>query len=358
MGGEKAAKPKAQKTLNLALQGGGSHGAFTWGVLDALLEDGRIDFEGVSATSAGAMNAAALAYGKSTGGAEKAREVLETFWREISNTSAFYNPSLNNSLEFMKGLNPFAEHWPSPKSGQFMAFEAVKNMFSPYQLNPLNINLLQEVLERVIDFDAVHQCACLELFINATNVCTGTSKIFRNQDVTIDVLLASACLPYLFRAQDIDGQAYWDGGYMGNPALWPLFYHAKCRDILIIHLNPIVRDEVPTEAYAIENRVNEITFNTALMKELRAIAFVKKLINEDMLKDEYKDRYKDVYLHAIRADQAMAEFSITSKFDTDWGFLTTLRDKGREEAQAWLKSNYKYINKKASVDIEKDYLGQ
>ena len=349
-------KQAKQKTLNLALQGGGAHGAFTWGVLDALLEDGRLDFEGVTATSAGAMNAAALAYGKSVGGNEKAREVLEQFWYEIAKTGAFYSPVRRNPFELMQGLNPFTQNWAMDNSASFAMFEVMKNTFSPYQFNPLNINLLKDVLERVIDFDVVHDCACLELFISATNVRNGTSKIFRNKEVTIDVLLASACLPFLFQAQEVEGDAYWDGGYMGNPALWPLFYDAKCRDILIVHVNPLTRDEIPTEAYAIENRINEITFNTALLKELRAISFVKKLIHEDMLKDEYKDQYKDILLHAVRADAVMADLSIASKFDTDWNFLQHLRDQGREQGKNWLEKHYKSINKNSTVDIEKDYL--
>lgn len=346
-----------QKTLNLALQGGGAHGAFTWGVLDYFLEDGRLDFEGVSATSAGAMNAVALAYGKSIGGNDKAREVLENFWREISDSGAFYTQSRKNpfdllqqSFDYIPGFKAFGE------STNFAMFETMRNTFSPYQLNPLNLNPLKDVLDKIIDFDEIHKCECLQLFISATDVQHGTSKIFSNAEVTQDVVLASACLPFLFQAQEIDGRAYWDGGYMGNPALWPLFYNAKSRDILIVHINPITREDIPKEAYTIENRINEITFNTALMKELRAIAFVKKLIRDDMLKDEYKDQYKDVLLHAIRADDVMKEYAIASKFNTDWSFLQDLRDKGRAEAKKWLRANYKYVNEKASVDIEKDYL--
>ncbi len=350
-------KQDKQKTINLALQGGGAHGAFTWGVLDYFLEDGRLDFEGVTATSAGAMNAAALAYGKSAGGPNMAREVMERFWRDVSAHGAFYSPIKNNPLEMLSDFNPFGGGWPFGESANYAMFETMRNTFSPYQFNPLNLNPLRDVLERIIDFDEIHKCDCLKLFISATNVEKGTSKIFENEEVTLDVLMASACLPFLFQAQNIDGDDYWDGGYMGNPALWPLFYKAKCRDILIVHINPITRADLPTEAYAIENRINEITFNTALMKELRAISFVKKLINEDMLKDEYKDQYKDVLLHAIRADKVMENYSIASKFDTDWVFLSELRDKGREEGKLWLKKNYDKIGCKASVDIEKDYLG-
>ena len=354
-GKDKTKGPK-QKTINLALQGGGAHGAFTWGVLDYILEDGRINVEGVTATSAGAMNAVAFAYGETLGGAETTREMMHDFWFEISKAGTIYGPVKRSPWEMAKALNPFGQNWALNHSASFAMFEAFKNVVSPYQFNPMNVNPLKDVLERVIDFDAIHACDCLELFICTTNVRTGTPKVFRNKEITIDVLLASAALPFLFQAVDIDGKAYWDGGYMGNPALWPLFYHAKSRDVLIVHLNPIVRDEVPTEAYTIENRVNEINFNSSLLKELRAISFVKKLINEDMLKDEYKDQYKDILLHAIRADEVLCDLSIASKFDTDWNFLKYLRDLGRDQAKIWIKKHYKDIGEKASVDIEKDYL--
>ena len=181
-------------------------------------------------------------------------------------------------------------------------------------------------------------------------------KVFKNTEITTDVLMATAALPFLFQAVEIGGEAYWDGGYMGNPSLWPLFYNSQCADIVLVHVNPIRREEVPKEAYDIENRLNEITFNASLLKELRAIDFVKRLIEEDMMKDEYKEKYTDVRLHAIRADEAMAELSVASKFDTDWGFLQELRDMGRTEAQKWLKNTYKHIGKKATIDIQGDYL--
>lgn len=346
------AKAEKTKTLNLALQGGGSHGAFTWGVLDALLEDGRLDFEGISATSAGAMNAAALAQGLNTGGHEKAREVLETFWREISEAGAFYNP-------MAQGENAFARFWnldAYPGYTQFQAFLSQMMAASPYDFNPMNINPLRAVMQNVFDFKAIKSCTCVKLFINTTNVRNGMGEVFHNEDVDIDVLMASASLPLLFRATEIGDKAYWDGGYMGNPSLWPLFYNATVRDILIVHVNPICREEVPRDLAAIENRLNEITFNAALLKELRAISFVKRLINEDMLKDEYKDQYKDILLHAIRAEDVMLNLPVTSKYDTDWGFLTDLRDQGRREAQKWLKSHYKDIGQSASVNIQEDYL--
>ena len=244
---------KKQKTINLALQGGGAHGAFTWGVLDAFLEDGSLDFEGISATSAGAMNAAALAQGLSTenpqDAAASAREMLERFWREVADAGAFYNP-------FAQTQNSFAKFWDldqSPAYRQMQSFyQQMIGTLSPYEFNPLNIEPLRTLLDEVINFDEIHACEAVKLFVTATNVRTGTAKIFENKDINIDVLLASAALPFLFQAVEIDDEAYWDGGYMGNPSLWPLFYHAKARDILIVHVNPIRRDEIPTDVSAIE----------------------------------------------------------------------------------------------------------
>lgn len=350
-----AANPQ-KKTINLALQGGGAHGAFTWGVLDYILQDERIDIEGISATSAGAMNAAALAYGKSIGGNEKAREVLEAFWHETSKAGALFSPVKRTPWENVAAMNPFMPDWGLENSPAFSFFEGVTSSISPYQFNPMNFNALQTVLEKLLDFDEIHKCDCVKLFIATTDVQNGTSKIFENKDVNIDVLLASAALPSLFHAVEIKGRHYWDGGYMGNPALWPLFYNAKSRDIMLVHVNPIIRDEIPKDAYTIENRLNEITFNSALLKELRSIEFVQKLVREDMLKEQYKDQYKDILLHAIRADEAMSALSIASKFDTDWGFLTHLRDLGAAHAKTWMEANFASINTKGTVDITKDYL--
>lgn len=342
-----AKKKKSRKTVNLALQGGGSHGAFTWGVLDALLEDDRLDFDGISATSAGAMNAAALACGYSKGGPEAAREMLERFWREISRAGAFFRP-FNSSA--------FTRFWNLENTPAYAMIEGVMNSISPYQFNPLNMNPLRDVLEKIIDFEEVHACECVNLFITATNVRTGNPRVFENREVTIEALLASACLPLLFQAVEIGGEAYWDGGYMGNPSLWPLFYRTQSRDILLVHVNPIIRTDIPRDAAAIEDRLNEITFNSSLLKELRAVDFVKRLIEEDMLKDEYKDRYKDMLLHAIRADDVLCDLSVSSKYDTDWSFLMSLRDLGRVEGKRWLETSFSNVGRRASIDIHEDYL--
>lgn len=347
---KKAAGKPVKKQINVALQGGGAHGALAWGILDALLEDGRVEVEGFSASSAGTMNALAFAQGLSEDGRDGARRKLEEFWWEISKAGAIFSPVHGNPLERFFGLgsgeNPYA----------YFMFDTMTRLFSPYQFNPLDLNPLKDVIDRVIDFDKVRACDKMKLFISATNVRTGKVKVFRKEEVTIDVALASSCLPFLFKAVEIDGDHYWDGGYTGNPALYPLFYQTQTRDVVIIHLNPLYREEIPTTAPAIMNRINEISFNDSLLKELRAVAFVKKLIEHDMIKDEYKSMYKDVLVHSVRADDMMKEFSITSKFDTDWDFLTGLRDTGREGMKIWLDQHWDNLGEKASVNLHEEFL--
>lgn len=344
------AKKPERKSVNIALQGGGAHGALAWGILDALLEDDRIDVEGFSATSAGTMNALAFSQGMYEGGRDGARKKLEEFWWETSKSGAIFSPVHGNPMEKMMGMgsgeNPFA----------YFMFDTMTRMMSPYQFNPFDMNPLRDVLEKVFDFDKIKACDKLKLFISATNVCTGKARVFKNEDISLDVALASACLPYLFKAVEVDGEHYWDGGYTANPALYPLFYQTESSDIIIIHLNPLYREEIPTTAPAIMNRMNEISFNDSLLKEFRAIAFVKKLIEHDMIKDEFKHLYKDLLVHSIRADDMMKEFSITSKFDTDWPFLTSLRDTGREGMKLWLDQNFENIGHRASVDLHSEFL--
>lgn len=328
-----------RKTLNLALQGGGAHGAFTWGVLDALLEDGRVEFEGITATSAGSMNAAVMLYGLMQEGPALARSLLEQFWKRVSNAGVVFGADWASK-------NPFAYNW----------FESLSQLASPYQLNPLNLNPLRDILTALIDFDALAECKKGKLFVCATHVETGNARIFENKELSVDVLLASAALPFLFQAVEIDGRHYWDGGYMGNPALWPLFYDTQSRDILIVHVNPIIRQDVPKDPISIDNRLNEISFNSAMLKDLRAIDFVKKLLEKDMLKDEFKSQYKDILLHAIRTEKVMADLPHSSKFNTNWDFLIKLRDLGRDAAKHWLRYDLRDVGVKSSVDIQADYL--
>ena len=321
------------KRVNLALQGGGAHGAFGWGVLDRLAEDGRLEVEGLSAASAGSVNAVVYAQGIMSGGNDGAREALEKFWRAISDAGTPYAPAT-------------------------MILQSLTGVFSPYQFNPFNINPLREVLERNVDMQAVQACDRVELFICATNVRNGQPRIFSTRELTLDMVLASACVPSMFQAVGVEGEHFWDGGYMGNPPLYPLIYNTRSRDIVIVHINPIVRPQLPTTAHEIQNRLNEITFNSSLIRELRAIAFVTKLIDEGWLKDEYKDKLKRVLIHSIRSDGVMCDLSVASKLDTNWEFLCELRDRGRAAAAAWLEQAYEHIGERSTVDLRAEYLGE
>ncbi len=330
------------KFVNLALQGGGAHGAFAWGVLDRLLEDGHVGFEGISATSAGAMNAAVLAYGLHEGGPDGARKALADFWKRIAHVASLgpLQPSLvdrmlhNHELTFTPA---------------FMMLDLMSRLFSPYQLNPTNYNPLRGILEETVDFARLRDCRAVRLFLSATNVRTGKVRIFANQEVTADAVMASACLPFMFQAVEIDGEAYWDGGYMGNPALFPLIYHCESRDVVIVHINPLCRPDVPTSAHEIMSRINEISFNSSLMREMRAIHFVTKLIDEGKLTE---NGMKKMLIHSIAADDVMQGLNATSKLNADWEFLTHLRDLGRERADEWLGNSFDRLNHETTIDFD------
>jgi NTE family protein len=341
----------AAKQINLALQGGGAHGAVTWGVLDRLLEDDRIDIEGVSGTSAGAVNAAALAYGLHLGKSEGARAKLNELWKTMSDIGSLYSPVKRTPLDM--ALSDYS----LDNSISYQMFDAFTRMFSPYQFNPFGINPLRDVLNRCIDFAELRKCEIAQLYLSATNVRTGKIHVFRLKDVSVDVVLASSSLPFLYQAVEIGGEYYWDGGYMGNPALFPFFYEAESRDILIVHVNPLEREEVPTSAPDIMNRLNEISFNSSLLSELRAISFVHKLLDDGWLKEDYRDRVRKIYVHSIRSDIALAELSIASKFNVEWAFLTELKERGRRIADAWLRENFDNIGKRSSVDLRAMFQG-
>jgi NTE family protein len=334
------------KTINLALQGGGAHGAFAWGVLDRLLEDERVVFEGISATSAGAANAAVLSYGLTVGGRDGAKRALKTFWRRIARSAMFspLQPSPFDRLTHNHGLE---------NSPVYAAFDILSRIFSPYQLNPLNINPLKTVLEEVVDFERLQRDCAVKLFLSATNVRTCKVKIFTGDEICADAVLASACLPFMFQAVEIKGEHYWDGGYMGNPAIFPLIYHCDSADVVIVHINPAERPDVPTNARDIMNRINEISFNSSLMREMRAISFVTKLVEDGKLKE---GDAKHMMLHAIEADDVMRGLGVASKLNADWEFLQHLRDIGRERAETWLEASFDKLGVESSVDIRAKYL--
>lgn len=338
------------KKINLALQGGGAHGAFAWGVLDKILEDGRLEIDGVSGTSAGSMNAGVLAYGYAKGGREGARKALENFWKRISEAGQKFSVTETTPLDHL-----FAK-MGIMSTPSFAMFETISGMMSPYQFNPTNFNPLKEVLEQSIDFDVLKNQDKIKVRICATNVNSGKVRIFKNEEMAIEVLLASGCLPFLFQTVSVGNQHFWDGGYMGNPALFPLIYDTTTSDILIIHINPIHRDEIPTTAGAIRDRVNEISFNSSLMREMRMVAFITKLIDEGWIKDEFKDKLRRMHIHSVRADDVMREFGVPSKLSADWDFLLKLKEVGREKATEWLKKNFDKVGKESSVDLAADYL--
>jgi len=338
------------KPINMALQGGGSHGAFTWGVLDRLLEDGRLSLDAISATSAGAMNAVAMAHGISLGGREGGRAKLEQFWRSVSRRGQILPASVGTYWKNVLAMAP----WLAMPASSKVWLQSFGAMFSPYDLNPLDYNPLKDALAETVDFEHLQRCRITtRLFICATNVRSGKIRIFENPEITIDAVLASACLPQIFKAVEIDGEAYWDGGYMGNPAIFPLIYKGASRDVVIVHINPLRRETVPRSATQVRDRENEIAFNSSLMREMRAIAFVGKLMEEERLDP---DRYRRMLVHSIMDDEEMQKHDVESKYSADWDFLVSLKDAGRRAAEAWLDANYADIGRKGTAHMQDMYL--
>jgi NTE family protein len=343
---KRAAPRPGVKTVNLALQGGGSHGAYTWGVLDALAEDTRIEIAAISGASAGTMNAVVFAAGMCDGGRDGARKKLETFWLSVSSEGS---------------LSPFKRKWVDAALASWGGFwpgsrwidswmDAVSGFLSPYEFNPFNVNPLRTHLEQVVDFERLRASDGVQLFVAATNVRTGRGEIFRRDILTVDHTMASACLPELFQAVIIDGEPYWDGGYAGNPPLYPLFYETRCRDAIIVQINPIERDRTPRMPAEIVNRTNEITFNASLLAELRAADFVARLIRSGVLNS---DEYREERLHRIGGAGKLEAFDASTKNDVSWPFLKQLRDLGRVEAKEWLEANFDKIGVTSTLDIDK-----
>ena len=339
--GSNLARKSNKKRINLALQGGGAHGAFTWGVLDRLLEDGRVEIAAISGTSAGAMNAAALADGLMAGGRKEACAHLDRLWRGIARLAGV-GPWLRGPLAVATGS------WSVETSPMYWAVENMQRLLSPYQFNPMNINPVQEALEAEIDFERVRSCDQVQLFVSATNVRTGRVRVFERGEITPDAIMASAAIPHVYQAVEIDGEAYWDGGFMGNPSLFPLIYNNQFTDLAIVQINPIERDEVPTTPSEITNRMNEISFNSSLLRELRAISFVTDLIDNGELDPE---RHKRMYLHRVPPPKEIIEIGASSKFNAEMAFLEHLRDLGRESATRWLDETYPAIGHHSTIDF-------
>jgi NTE family protein len=359
----------APAAVDLALQGGGSHGAFTWGVLDALLEDESLALDGVSGTSAGALNAAVLASGWAAGGRQGARGALRAFWHDVARQGACFG---RPSWPSWPVAGVFGG-WPWPAAGPLAGLGAAApglaafnldhhpfyglmqqflHSFSPYQFNPYDLNPLREVVARHVDADALRR-GPLSLFVTATAVRSGQPRVFTREDLSTDALLASACLPQLFRAVVVDGEPYWDGGYSGNPAIWPLIYGTAALDIVLVKINPLWRPQLPDSAAEIADRVNEITFNAGLVSEMRAIAFVQRLVDQGRLD---AGEYKQLRLHMVADDEGLAPLQPSSKLNTDRAFLDTLHGLGRDAAARWLREQRPQVGRRSTLDLASTFL--
>ena len=336
------AKTSRGKPINLALQGGGSHGALTWGVLDRLMEDDRLAIADISGTSAGAMNAVVLADGHERGGRDGARAALRDFWKAVSDAARF-SPIQRSPWDRAVG------NYSLDLSPGYLFMEGVSRLFSPYDLNPLGIDPLRGILEGQVDFDNVNNCRDIAVHVTATHVRTGRARIFSRGAVTADAVMASACLPQISRAVEIDGEDYWDGGYSGNPALMPLVTSEASADIMIVQINPVVRHDTPRSAREIINRVNEISFNTSLVKELRAIHLMQQMIEGKQLD---LGPAGQTYLHLVHADAEVQDLSASSKSNAEWGYLNQLFERGRGWADAWLAEHFDAIGERSTLDLD------
>ncbi|WP_419418415.1 patatin-like phospholipase family protein [Legionella sp. D16C41] len=336
---------KAKKIINpilidLALQGGGAHGAFTWGVLDRLLEEKRLIIDGISGTSAGAMNAVVLADGYTKGGAKSARNSLELFWKKVSD-AARYSFLQRSLFDIMMG------QWSLDHSPFFITMDVLSRLFSPYDLDPFSDNPVRTILSDLIDFKRLPESS-IKLFITATNVSTGRGRVFRNDEITADVLLASACLPTMFKAVEINGDYYWDGGYSGNPTITPLVRECKSQDTILVQINPVTRPGFPKAARDIFTRLNEISFNAVLLKELRMIALLRQLVHPG---NSEGANWAGMRIHRVSSD-IMLELSYSSKLNAEWNFLLMLRDEGRRAAEVFLQKHSDDLGKRSTLDLD------
>jgi NTE family protein len=344
---------RPRRRIDLALQGGGSHGAFTWGVLDRLLEEDDLEISGISGTSAGAVNAGVLVTGLARGGPPQARQALRDFWRDVSVSGQIFAPFPANTGHPGNGNFNF-DQLPG-----YQWMNVFWRAFSPYEFNPLNLNPLREVVRRHVDETVLKTCHQREpkvhLFITATAVHTGQAHVFTGDELSEEALLASACLPFMFQAVEIDGEPYWDGGYAGNPAIFPLIYETDALDVVLVKINPLRREGTPRRSVEIIDRLGEITFNTSLVAEMRAIAFVSRLLREHRLDP---GRYKDLRMHMIADDAGLAPFNASSKFNTDWAFLQKLCELRRAAAERWLHEHKADLGVRSSLDIEREFLAK
>jgi len=331
--------------VNLALQGGGAHGAFTAGVLDRLLEERGLRIEGVTGTSAGAVNAVLLAHGLMQGSNDAARQALAEFWNQVSSLSLFEQQGWNLVNQGFMGMKPTN-----------MATRAMLELFrftSPYQFNPFDLNPLREVLLRIVDFDQLRSRSPLKLFVSATHVLTGKIRIFRNAELAPDVILASACLPHLHHAIEIGGEYYWDGAFSGNPPIYPLIFDCEREDILVVMLHPLRHNELPRGAREISERLIELSTNAAFLREMSSIAYSQRSARRPgLFKSARERRFKRLHFHLIEASELMSSLEYPSKYNTDAAFITMLWEAGQEHATLWLEDNRRHLGRRSSVDLE------
>ncbi len=331
---------KNKPSINLALQGGGAHGAFTWGVLDGLLEDDRMDFEGVSGTSAGAMNAVILASGLMTGGRDGARAALQKFWTAVA------------------GSLPFEIAVPSANGQSVNLIPAFKMMlqwshyFSPHQLNPFDLNPLRDILMAQVDFERLRSESPVKLFIAATHANSGKVRLFRSPEISADAILASACLPMMSRPVEIDGEPYWDGGYAANPAVFPLFYECKTSDILLVLLTPLKHQATPHSAQEIKGRVLELAFNSTFLREMRMFAHAREYVSQSVFRlGRFERRLARMNFHVIDAQEQMLELKAETKLAANMRFFEMLKNLGRARAKTWLQAHHAQVGKRSTVDL-------
>ncbi len=339
-------QPSPKKKVALALQGGGTHGTFTWGVLDYLLEDGRFEIEGLSGTSAGGMNAAAVAQGIINGGPKGGREELRRFWKLVHDRSIF--SSLQPS-EFPK----MWENFSLSSSPMYVWLNWLTNFFSPYELNPLNINPLRDLVDEFFDFEVFHKAKNPKVFLCATHVKSGKLKIFKGKSIRRDALLASACLPLMFQAVEVEGEHYWDGGFIGNPALFPLIYNCSTRDFIVIQVRQAYREKLPTTAQEIIDRHKEITLNSCLIREMRATHYISKMVDSGIITDK---SIKSLHMHVIRNPKVFSDLDQSSSLNCDWEFFQYLFKVGRETAKEWVAENFDDIGVRTTANMDEDFV--
>lgn len=331
---------KKKKSINLALQGGGAHGAFTWGVIDYILEEGSLSLCSISGTSAGAINAVITADGLSSGNAELAREKLSGFWHALSKYGLIHR----SFFDIWMG------NWNIDNSPAYLYMDYMSRFFTPGTMNPLNINPLREILSTTIDFENLHKQPGPKIFVGTTQVETGKARVFHRHELSLDVIMASACLPRLYDSVEIEGKLYWDGGYSGNPPLYPIIKNGECEDIVIVQISPIVRQDKPKTNIEINNRIDEITFNQSLLKELRAIEFIQRLLKDNIIDNK---KYRSMKIHIIESQEHMNPLGASSKMNTELSFLLHLKEIGRNAAARWIDENYDMIGVSDSVNLKK-----